>query len=66
MFLTSAIVQQFVLHHLSVLASHSVSSSMGLGLAIVWHLVEAHGGTIIAESAPEAGMTMRVTLPLGE
>jgi two-component system sensor histidine kinase BaeS len=40
------------------------SGGMGLGLAIARHLVEAHGGTISAESAPGAGTTMRVTLPL--
>jgi two-component system sensor histidine kinase BaeS len=37
---------------------------MGLGLAIAKKLVEAHSGTISAESAPEAGTTMRVTLPV--
>jgi signal transduction histidine kinase len=42
------------------------SGGMGLGLAIARHLVEAHGGTIIAESAPGQGTTMRITLPLGE
>ncbi|MCX6039496.1 MAG: ATP-binding protein [Chloroflexi bacterium] len=35
-------------------------------LAIARQLVEALGGTITAESAPGAGTTMRVTLPLGE
>jgi len=42
------------------------SGGMGLGLAIARHLVEAHGGTIAAESAPGQGTTMRITLPLGE
>jgi signal transduction histidine kinase len=42
------------------------SGGMGLGLAIARHLVEAHGGTITAESAPSQGTTMRITLPLGE
>ena len=38
---------------------------LGLGLAIVRHLVELHGGTIEAESAGEGrGTVMRVTLPL--
>ena len=41
------------------------SGGMGLGLAIARYLVEAHGGTITAESAPGAGTIMRVTLPLG-
>ncbi len=42
------------------------SGGMGLGLAIARHLVEAHGGTITAESAPDQGTTMRITLPIGE
>ncbi|MEW6094759.1 MAG: HAMP domain-containing sensor histidine kinase [Chloroflexota bacterium] len=40
------------------------SGGMGLGLAIAKKLTEAHGGTITAESAPGAGTTMRVTLPI--
>ncbi len=35
----------------------------GLGLAIVKHLVEAHGGTVAAESRLGAGTTIRITLP---
>ena len=35
----------------------------GLGLAIVRHLVEAHGGTIDAESRVGQGTTIRFVLP---
>lgn len=38
---------------------------LGLGLAIVWQLVELHGGAVRAESAgPHRGTTIVVTLPL--
>jgi signal transduction histidine kinase len=40
------------------------SGGMGLGLAIARHLVMAHGGTIKAESPPDAGTTIRVNLPI--
>jgi signal transduction histidine kinase len=39
-------------------------SGLGLGLAIVRHIVELHGGTVSAESAGEgSGSTFRVVLP---
>ncbi|HVD12856.1 MAG TPA: HAMP domain-containing sensor histidine kinase [Actinomycetota bacterium] len=39
------------------------SGGVGLGLAIAKSLVEAHGGSITAESRPGGGTTMRFVLP---
>jgi len=42
------------------------SSGTGLGLPIARHLVEAHGGSISAESQPGRGTIMRIRLPANE
>ncbi|MEP7344380.1 MAG: response regulator [Gemmatimonadaceae bacterium] len=45
-------------------SSRRASGGLGLGLAIVRHLVEAHGGSIIAESdGPDCGATFTISLP---
>ena len=38
--------------------------STGLGLAICRKIVEAHGGTIVAENLPDRGCEFRVSLPI--
>ncbi|MEJ6487489.1 CheR family methyltransferase [Nostoc punctiforme UO1] len=41
------------------------NQGLGLGLAIVWHLIELHGGTVLAKSPGEGqGTTLTVRLPL--
>ncbi|MGZ5434320.1 MAG: ATP-binding protein, partial [Thermoanaerobaculia bacterium] len=37
---------------------------VGLGLAVVYGIVDAHGGEIEVTTAPDRGSTFRVTLPL--
>lgn len=41
----------------------AASRSIGLGLFIVNSIVRAHGGTLEAQSAPDAGVTFSVRLP---
>jgi two-component system OmpR family sensor kinase/two-component system sensor histidine kinase BaeS len=42
----------------------NTSRGSGLGLTIARDLVQAHGGTLEAASAPDSGTTMTVTLPV--
>ena len=39
------------------------SGGAGLGLALVRHIAEAHGGTVRVESAPGRGSTFGFSLP---
>ena len=43
---------------------HGHGEGTGLGLALVREIVERHGGSVTLESAPGAGTTARVELPL--
>jgi two-component system, OmpR family, sensor histidine kinase MprB len=47
------------------LSARAVPGS-GLGLAVVREIARGHGGTIEAESAPDGGMLMRLTLPVAQ
>lgn len=42
---------------------HNVKGS-GLGLSLVRHIVRAHGGDVVVESAPEQGSKFTIALPL--
>jgi two-component system sensor histidine kinase SenX3 len=42
----------------------SGAKGTGLGLAMVRHIVGAHGGSVRMESTPGAGSTFTITLPL--
>jgi len=45
-------------------AARSRTDESGLGLAIARSIVEAHGGSISAESSPGLGTTITITLPI--
>jgi two-component system sensor histidine kinase BaeS len=60
----SGIDAELLPHVFDRFAKGDDSAGSGLGLAIARQLVEAHGGEIGAESAPGAGATIRVRLPL--
>jgi two-component system, OmpR family, phosphate regulon sensor histidine kinase PhoR len=45
--------------------THTIKGS-GLGLALVSHIMEAHGGSITVESVPGNGSTFRLIFPINE
>ncbi|MEJ2596768.1 MAG: HAMP domain-containing sensor histidine kinase [Anaerolineales bacterium] len=45
---------------------HTETGETGLGLAIVKALVEAHGGSVLAESHPDEGTIIRLAFPIDQ
>lgn len=46
-------------------ARRRTTGGSGLGLSIVRHIVEAHGGRVWAEETPDGGLTVAFALPIG-
>ena len=45
---------------------HGEIGGIGLGLAIAWHLIEQHSGTLSVNSQPGKGSTFTINLPTAE
>ena len=60
--LPPALVEQLY----SRFATTKTGSAMGIGLSISRRIIEAHGGTLTAESRPGGGATFRLSLPIME
>ncbi|MCI0344473.1 MAG: ATP-binding protein [Chloroflexi bacterium] len=60
----SGIEPELLAHVFERFAKGAASRGSGLGLAIAMDLVQAHGGTIAAESTPGSGTTIRFELPV--
>lgn len=61
---TAALPRVFERFYRADSARQAVTGGSGLGLAIVRAIIEAHGGTIWAENAPNGGARLLFTLPL--
>lgn len=61
---TDALPRVFDRFYRADAARQTTTGGSGLGLAIVRAIVEAHGGSVFAENAPDAGARIGFTLPL--
>ena len=61
---TGALPRVFERFYRADISRQVATGGSGLGLAIVRAIVEAHGGSVRAENAPQAGARILFTLPL--